>query len=137
MVLLPLLGRRRQGGIALTRLRVRSERRALGAVLALGALLSFAACADGEPGAGTELSRQEYVDTYVEILLAADLAEDSVAASDSARAILARRGLTEYDLLDFAQNLDEDPEQLAEIWQEIENRIRHPEGVDSAGEEGR
>lgn len=133
MVLLPLLERRRQGGIALRRVRDRGARRALGAVLALGALLSLPACPDGEPRHDTGISRQEYVDTYVEILLAAELAEDSIAATESVRAILARRGLTEDDLLEFGYRHTDDPEYLAEVWSEIEERIRYPEGVDSVG----
>ena len=136
MVLLPLLERRRQGGIALSRVRDCDARRALGVVLALGALLSFPACRDGEPQHETAISRQEYVDTYVEILLAAELAEDSIAATESARAILARRGLTEDDLLEFGRRHTDDPEYLAEVWSEIEERIRYPEGADSVGEEG-
>ncbi len=135
MVLLPLLERRREGGIALRRTRVRSERRALGAVLALGALLSLAACGDGEAERETGIGRQEYVDTYVEILLAAEAAEDSVAATESARAILARRGLTEHDLLEFARRYMDDPDYLVEVWREIEEQIRSPEGADSVGEQ--
>ena len=104
--------------------------------MALGALLSFPACRDGEPRHETGISRQEYVDTYVEILLAAELAEDSIAATESARAILARRGLTEDDLLEFGRRHTDDPEYLAEVWSEIEERIRYPEGADSVGEEG-
>jgi hypothetical protein len=136
VVLLPLLGRRREGGVALSRTRVRSERRALGALVALSALLSLAACRNGEDDQQIGIGRQEYVDTYIEILLAAELAEDSFAATEAARAILARRGLTEDDLLEFGRRHREDAEYLAEVWSEIEERIRYPEGVDSAGEEG-
>lgn len=133
MVFLPLLERRRQGSITLRRVRDRGTRRALRAVLALGALLSLPACRDGEPRHETGIGRQEYVDTYVEILLAAELAEDSIEATESARAILARRGLTEDDLLEFGHRHADDPEYLAEVWSEIEERIRYPEGVDSVG----
>jgi hypothetical protein len=102
--------------------------------MALGALLSLAACGDSETERETGIGRQEYVDTYVEILLAAEVAEDSVAATESARAILARRGLTEYDLLEFARRYMDDPDYLVEVWSEIEERIRSPEGADSVGE---
>jgi hypothetical protein len=135
VVLLPLLERRRQGGIALTRLRVHGARRALGAILALGALLSVDACGRDGPDQALGISRQEYVDTYVEILLAAQVAEDSVAASESARAILARRGLTEDDLLEFGRRHMDDPEYLAEVWTEIEERLREPGRPDSLGRE--
>lgn len=104
----------------------------LGAIVALSTLLALAACGRGELDGGTGIDRQEYVDTYVEILLAAEIAEDSSAATESARAILARRGLTEDDLLEFGRRHADDPEYLAEVWLEIEERIRVPESADSA-----
>jgi hypothetical protein len=105
--------------------------------MALGTLLSLAACGDGEAEQHTGIGRQEYVETYIEILLAAEVAEDSVAATESARAILARRGLTEHDLLEFARRYMDDPDYLVEVWSEIEERIREPEGADSVGEQER
>ncbi|UCC82373.1 MAG: hypothetical protein JSW46_15510 [Gemmatimonadota bacterium] len=105
--------------------------------MALGALLSFAACRNGEDDQQIGIGRQEYVDTYVEILQAAEVAEDSVAATEAARAILARRGLTEDDLLEFGRRYSEDPEYLAEVWEEIEERLREPRQPDSAGEQRR
>jgi hypothetical protein len=98
-------------------------------------LLSFAGCGDEEAPPETGISRQEYIETYVEILLAAEAAADSIAASESARAILARRGLTEDDLLEFGWRYVDDPEYLAEVWREIEEQIRDPEGADPAGQE--
>ncbi len=97
----------------------------LGASLALSTLLCFPAC-DGDDGQAA-ITREDYILTYVEILLAADQAPDSFAASDSARAILARRGLTEEDLLGYARQYAEDPSHLALAWQEIHDRIRNPE----------
>ncbi|MGD2216384.1 MAG: hypothetical protein PVJ64_06495 [Gemmatimonadales bacterium] len=99
--------------------------------MALGALLSLAGCGNDEAEPHTGISRQEYVETYVEILLAAELAEDSVAATEAAREILARRGLTEDDLLEFGRRHTDDPGYLAEVWTEIEERIREPERPDS------
>ncbi len=104
--------------------------------MALSALLCLAACDSGEGEQEIGIGREEYVETYIEILLAAEVAEDSLAATEAARAILARRGLTEDDLLEFGRRHREDPEYLAEVWSEIEEGIRYPEGVDSAGEEG-
>jgi hypothetical protein len=103
--------------------------------MALSALLSLAACGSGESDQETGIGRQEYIDTYVEILRAAEVAEDSVAATEAARAILARRGLTEDDLLEFGRRYSEDPEYLVEVWREIEERLREPERPDSAQEE--
>lgn len=102
--------------------------------MTLSALLALAACGDGAADGQPGISRQEYIDTYVEILLAADVAEDSVAATEAARAILARRGLTEGDLLEFGHRYREDPEYLAEVWSEIEERLKEPQKRDSAPE---
>ena len=97
--------------------------------LALGTLLFFSAC---RSEVKTAMSREDYVQLYVEILLAADAALDSVAASDSARAILARHEYSEDDLLDFARAHADDPGYLANVWLEIETRLRNPATPDSA-----
>jgi hypothetical protein len=95
----------------------------LGAVLALGTLLFAAGCSNPEAG---PISREDYIDLYVRILQAADAAPDTLAASDSARRILAERGVTEDDLMEFAQRYVEDPSELARIWEEIEDRLKQP-----------
>jgi hypothetical protein len=133
LVLLPILERRRQGGVSLRRFQIHLRRGVLGAVLALSTLLAVAACRPGLRQ--SSISREEYVDLYVEILLAADEAPDSAAASDSARAILERHGLSEDVLFEFAQSYADDPDYLASAWQEIENRLRNPEPADSTEEQ--
>lgn len=101
----------------------------LGAALALGALFLLQACgADEEKG---PITRQQYVDAYVDILLATDEERDAMAASRVAAEILEARGLTEEDLLEFANRHSEDPEFLAEVWLEIEMKLRDPEPEDS------
>lgn len=92
--------------------------------MALGTLLSLAACpADRSTGG---LTREQYVDLYVSILRAADAARDSVAATDSARRILAEHGFTEDDLLQFADRYASEPQTLTDIWAEIERRLQQP-----------
>ena len=96
----------------------------------IGALLCLAAC--GSATEEADLTHDEYVDVYVELLRAADAAPDSFAASDSARRILAAHGLTEQDLLDYVRHHADDPEDLAEVWRRIEERLRAPEPEDTA-----
>ncbi len=100
----------------------------LGVVSALSTLL-FSACQNsiGSP----PISREEYIETYVEILLAADEEPDSIAASKRAQEILDRRGITQEELLGYAEHYVDDPEHLAEVWMEIETRLRYPEGRDT------
>jgi hypothetical protein len=106
-------------------------RRVLGASLALGTLLFGAGCSPGEEAG---ISREEYIDVYVQILLAAEEARDSVHATNLANAILEDRGLTEDDLLEFSNRYVDDPEELSNIWGEIEDRLRAP--VEEEEEEG-
>ena len=105
--------------------------RVLGAVLALGTLLTSSACRP-ESAPADPLSREDYIDLYVEILRVADESPDSMTASERALAILAQRGVSEEDLLAFARNHSHDPKYLVELWSEIEERLRNPEPVDSA-----
>ena len=108
----------------------------LGGTSTLGTLLVLAACQ--ETINPPPISREQYIDTYVEILLAADEEPDSVAASERAKEILERRGITQEELMAYAEHYIDDPEHLAEVWMEIETRLRYPEGRDTttADEEG-
>jgi hypothetical protein len=97
----------------------------LRAALALGTFLLVSGCSkslDGPP-----ISRREYVDAYVDILSATDTTEDEVTASRVAQEILERRGISEDDLLEYTRFYDDDPEYLANVWMEIEMRLRNPE----------
>jgi len=78
------------------------------------------------------ISREEYVEVYVDILRASDEEPDSIAASKRAQEILDRRGITEEELLGYAEHYAEDPEHLAQVWQEIESRLSEPEPQDSS-----
>jgi hypothetical protein len=110
---------------------VRVLGRVLGTLWVLGTLLAFSACQSDSAPAGP-ISRDEYIDIYVEILRVADESPDSVTASERALAILRRRGVSEDDLLAFAHNHMEDPQYLVDIWSEIEERLRNPEPADTA-----
>ena len=100
---------------------------------ALGTLLLFCACKDtiNPPPFG----REQYIEIYVEILRAADEEADSIAASKRAEEILARHGVTQEELLAYAEHYIDEPEHLAEVWLEIETRLRNPEPEDSTSGE--
>jgi hypothetical protein len=108
--------------------------RVLGAALVLGTLLASTGCRQ-ESALPDPISREEYIDLYVEILRVADESPDSVTASERALAILIQRGVSEEDLLVFARNHMDDPEYLVELWSEIEERLRNPEPADSTEQE--
>ncbi len=90
----------------------------------LGTLLAFQACGSPSPQRG--LTRQAYIDTYVELLRAVGAAADSASAADSTSAVLRRRGVSDAELLDFARRHADDPQYLASVWLEIETRLRAP-----------
>ncbi len=100
--------------------------------MALGTLLSLAACPATQNGG---MSRDEYIDAYVRILRAADAAPDSTAASDSALRILTELGHSEEDLLGFANRYASDPQTLADIWTEIEERLKSPPEEEASEDE--
>ncbi len=93
-------------------------------IFVLGTLLAFVAC--GSEGTQPGLTRENYIDTYVELLRAAAAAPDTIAAADSATAVLQRRDVTEEELLDFVRRRAADPQYLAAVWLEIESRLRAP-----------
>jgi len=107
--------------------------RVLGVISTLGTLLFFTACSDTiDP---PPMSREQYIEVYVEIINAADEEPDSIAASQRAQEILERRGITQDELLAYAEHYIDDPELLAEVWFEIESRIRNPEDRDTTAVE--
>ncbi len=108
--------------------------RTLGATALLAAVLSVAgACRSFEDEA--PLDRERYIDIYVEILRARAGAPDTAVAVDSTTAVLARHGVTEDDLDEFAWRHADDPGFLASAWGEIATRLREPQRQDSARRE--
>ncbi len=105
----------------------------LGIPLILSTLSFLAGC--DSPQERT-ISRSEYVEAYVAILRSREAAPDSAAAADSTRATLRRLELTIQDLQAFAERHTDDPGYLANVWAEIEDRLRNPESPDTAGAEG-
>ncbi len=75
------------------------------------------------------------METYVEILRAADEARDTTEASRLALEILERRGLSDEQLEAFVGFHREDPQFLADVWREIETKLRAAQ--DSAREAAR
>ncbi len=95
-------------------------------IFVLGTLLAFVGCGSPQQPPRGGLTRQAYIDTYVELLRAVAAASDSAAAADSTKAVLGRRGVSEAELIDFARRRAADPQYLASVWLEIETRLRAP-----------
>jgi len=90
-------------------------------LVAVLSLASVWACGEGPGAAG--ISRGAFVDTYVELRVAA-LRTEVGDLPDSARSrILTERGLTEGDLLDFVAARGADFVFMRELWNEIEQQL--------------
>lgn len=102
---------------------------ASGLLLASGALLVMQGC-DSRPEQ-TSITREEYIDLYVDVLLVAAEERDSTKASDRAAQIIEQRGYTSDDLQQFADSYADDPTYLTDVWREIEMRLQQPEPFDT------
>jgi hypothetical protein len=88
-------------------------------------VLALALACAREPTQGARaVTREQFIETYVALLRAEAQAADSVEARQRKAWVLERRGLTAADLERFAERYAEDPRTMAEIWREIESRIR-------------
>lgn len=86
-------------------------------------LLAALGCGDSPGDRGLAVSRARFVDTYVDLRVEA-LRTESETLTDSARAtVLARHGVTEEELLDFAEAMGGDLEYMRDLWNEIETRL--------------
>jgi hypothetical protein len=93
--------------------------------LVLGAALAAAACGgdSSKPAAKGAIDRETFIATYVE-LRAVTIRSDSFAISDAQRAdVLARHGVTEAQLLGFAELHGQDVPFMRSVWDEVEARL--------------
>lgn len=94
------------------------------AFAAAALILALPTCGDlPGSGGGEQLARSTFVDTYVDLRVAALRSEDG-RITDSARAeILRRHGVTEEQLVDFVTGTAEDFDFTRDLWNEIEMRL--------------
>jgi hypothetical protein len=86
-------------------------------------LLASAGCR----GSPDTIDRQVFVDTYVELRTTALANLTGQIRPDERDSVLARHGVTEEDLLRFAEVHGRDVEFMAEVWAEVETRLLPPE----------
>jgi len=92
-------------------------------------LLALASCGgDTGPVASDVIERQTFIDTYVELRLAAVQAPDFRVPPSERDQILARHGVSAEDLLRFADAYGRDLEFMNEVWSEIEARFQESSG---------
>jgi hypothetical protein len=89
------------------------------------ALLSLTtACGGGQTTPGDEpIDREVFIETYVDLRVAAAQAGDFVVPTEEREEILARHGVTAESLLRFADVHGRDVEFMNEVWAEVERRL--------------
>ena len=82
--------------------------------------LAGAACAPDEPGT---IDRETFVETYV-ALRAAELRSSEAVIADEARdSVLAEMGVSEDDLLAFAEAHGDDVLFMESVWTDVQSRM--------------
>jgi hypothetical protein len=107
----------------------RAARTLATAALVLGML---GACGTEADPAGV-IEREVFIATWVDLRAAALVAGDPLPEPERER-VLGERGVTEEELLGFAEAHGDDPRFMAEVWTEIESRMRPAPAADSVAQ---
>ena len=92
--------------------------------LVVGVGLALAANACAASGGGQEtIEREQFIQTYVDLRVGA-LTDEARQISDEARdRVLAEHGVTEDELLAFADVHGRDVDFMKDVWDEVERRL--------------
>ena len=95
--------------------------------LTLGLLLSSLACGGSQSNlpAGDLIEPEDFIATYVDLRAAALITEDGQVTEVGRSEILDHHGISEEDLISFAEAYGEDLTFMQEIWNEIELRLEN------------
>ena len=95
--------------------------------LTLGLLLSSLACGGSQSNlpAGDLIEPEDFIATYVDLRAAALITEDGQVTEVGRSEVLDRHGISEEDLISFAETYGEDLTFMQEIWNEIELRLEN------------
>ncbi len=93
---------------------------AKGIFVVTASLAVAVSCAPAEPA---PIGREAFVETYV-ALRAAELRSAGAVIPDEARdSVLAETGVSEEDLVAFAEAHGDDPAFMEAVWREVQNRL--------------
>ncbi len=95
--------------------------------LTLGLLLSSLACGGSQSNlpAGDLIEPEDFIATYVDLRAAALITEDGQVTEVGRSDVLDHHGISEEDLISFAEAYGEDLTFMQEIWNEIELRLEN------------
>lgn len=90
--------------------------------LVLGMLLMVAAlaCGRGSDDARSTISREKFIETFVALQL---IQGDSMVLDSLRAVVLEEQGVTEEEMRRFVAVRGENPEELAQIWEEVHQRL--------------
>ena len=78
---------------------------------------------DDLPASGDVLDRETFIETYVDLRHAALASPDGEIDAAARDSVLALHGVTEEELLAFAEAHGRDVDYVREIWTEVESRL--------------
>lgn len=112
---------------------IRSPSASLGRALAIALLMGIGVVACGDSERTDVIDRETFIDTYVDLRIAAlDTDSARIGAADR-EAILARHGVSEDDLVEFVEVYGSELEVMRDVWNEVEVRMdRTPEAADES-----
>ena len=95
--------------------------------LTLGILLSSLACGGSQSKLpeGDLIEPEDFIETYVDLRAAALITEHGQVTEAGRSEVLDRHGISEEDLISFAETYGEDLTFMQEIWNEIELRLEN------------
>ena len=95
--------------------------------LTLGLLLSSLACEGSQSNlpAGDLIEPEDFIATYVDLRAAALITEDGQVTEVGRSEVLDRHGISEEELISFAEAYGEDLTFMQKIWNEIELRLEN------------
>jgi hypothetical protein len=99
----------------------------LGACLAIAAV----ACSNPSPTAESTIDRETFIATYVDLRLSALGTQTGEITEAERTRVLTEHGVSEDDLLSFADAWGSEPEVMRAVWEEVQTRLRRAAGEDT------
>ncbi len=93
--------------------------------------LSAAACDDSPASYDGPVDWETFVATYVDLRLSALGTPTGVITDAERTRVLEKHGVTEDDLLGFADAWGADPAAMRGVWEDVQNRLRAAAGEDT------
>jgi hypothetical protein len=100
-------------------------------ILLSGVLLTDSSCSSGDPetGPGALISRDSFIQAYVELRVAALGSPEEKLPLERRDRILGELGLAEEDLLHFVEVRGRDVQFMRRVWEEVDSIMTERRGI--------